>query len=168
MAFSIAGPWSLFFLQIWGQWQVRQVSKNGLYGQADCKPPSCCLVVLLSCRLVVLLEDNLFQLLTKEDFRMLPLVTTGAYYPPVVTMEDFYYRSILCDNTFCALVRWSLRSAGEGSHQLPRSPPTKLKKKRILLRYCVYSHCYNLVIWLVVWPDLNLSSCRAPAPCWQA
>ena len=31
---------------------------------------------------------------------MLHVVTTGAYYPPVVSyyIEDFYYRSILFDN----------------------------------------------------------------------
>ena len=31
------------------------------------------------------MEDNLFQYLIKEDFRLLHVVTTGAYYPPVVT-----------------------------------------------------------------------------------
>ena len=33
----------------------------------------------------LLMEDNLFQQLIKEDFWMLYVVTTGAYYPPVVT-----------------------------------------------------------------------------------
>ena len=31
------------------------------------------------------MEDNLFQYLIKEDFRILLVVTTGAYHPPVVT-----------------------------------------------------------------------------------
>ena len=35
--------------------------------------------------LLLLLEDNLFPYLLNEDFRMLHVVTTGAYYPPVVT-----------------------------------------------------------------------------------
>ena len=35
--------------------------------------------------MLLLLEDNLFLHLLNEDFRMLHVVTTGAYYPPVVT-----------------------------------------------------------------------------------
>ena len=35
--------------------------------------------------MLLLLEDNLFPYLLMEDFRMLHVVTTGAYYPPVVT-----------------------------------------------------------------------------------
>ena len=35
--------------------------------------------------LLLLLENNLFPYLLIEDFRMLHVVTTRAYYPPVVT-----------------------------------------------------------------------------------
>ena len=56
--------------------------------------------------MLLLLEDNLFPYLLNEDFRMLHVVTTGAYYPPVVTTGfDFDYRSILVNSG--TIVQWA-------------------------------------------------------------
>ena len=39
--------------------------------------------------MLLLMEDNLLQQLQKEDFRMLQVVSIGAYYPTVVTAGRF-------------------------------------------------------------------------------
>ena len=53
--------------------------------------------------MLLLLEDNLFPYLLKEDFRMLHVVTTGAFYPPVVTTLKIFITgaSYLTTGTLC-------------------------------------------------------------------
>ena len=60
--------------------------------------------------LLLLLEDHLFRLLLKEDFWMLPVVITGAYYPLVVTTWKIFTTgtSYLTTGTLCnGRIYWS-------------------------------------------------------------
>ena len=48
----------------------------------------CCKLPVIECLSldrILSVNDNFFLYLLKQDFRMLHVVTTGAYYPPVVT-----------------------------------------------------------------------------------
>ena len=70
--------------------------------------------------LLLLLEDNLFPYLLNEDFRMLHVVTTGAYYPPVVTTWKILTTGAsqltagpLCSGVPCLEPQKSVREKGQ-------------------------------------------------------